>query len=329
MRTEEAAEILMGQGTKVVLVHANADMDALGSAYALSRAFGPMDVYAPASMDRVTKMVAEKLEAKVLDECDVTAYDLVVVVDTSSPEQLEKPLPLPDDALVIDHHSPTGRWDGRRTLIDETRTSCCEIVKEVIEASGREIDRQSALALIGGILTDSGHFQFAEPRTLRAFADLMERRGIPMDEALALTRAPVNMNERQAAMRAIGRSKFERVGDMIVATSTASSFEAACCKALIASGADVAYVGSQRDDQFRVSGRATQEAVRRGVKLDEVMSQLSRETYTDGGGHGGAAGMTGQGDADAMLHMCEQKTMDTFREIKRRREASGETSPSA
>lgn len=324
MRTEEAIEILRSEGKKVVLVHANADMDALGSAYALSLTFGPMDIYAPASLDRVTKIVAEKLEIPVIDECDYSSYDRVIVVDTSSPEQLERAPPVPEDALIIDHHTDTGKWDAERAVIDETRTSCCEIVKELIDTSGVEMPREAGLVLLGGMLTDSGHFQYADSRTLKAFGEIMERCGIPMDEAMVLMKAPVNMNEKQAAMRAIGRSKFERVGDMIVAVSTASSFEAACCRALIASGADVAFVGSQRDDQFRVSGRATQEAVRRGICLDEIVGSLSKETFTDGGGHGGAAGMTGQGDTDAMLHMCEQITMDIFREIKREREASGE-----
>ena len=49
------------QGRKVVLVHGNADMDALGSAYALSKAFPEADVYAPNGLDRVTRMVSEKM----------------------------------------------------------------------------------------------------------------------------------------------------------------------------------------------------------------------------------------------------------------------------
>ncbi len=40
---------------------------------------------------------------------------------------------------------------------------------------------------------------------------------------------------------------------------------------------------------------------------------------SDGGGHGGAAGLTGIGDAEAMLNICMSKTMDTFREIKCRK----------
>jgi len=82
-------------------------------------------------------------------------------------------------------------------------------------------------------------------------------------------------------------------------------------------GSDVAFVGSQRDEEFRVSARATQEVVRRGIHLGNIISEISGETDTDGGGHGGAAGISGVGDVEAMLHMCMQRTMDIFREIKK------------
>ncbi len=329
METSEAREALEESGKKAILVHGNADCDAVGSAYALSKTFPPADIYAPCGLDRVARMVADKIGIPVLEECDLSDYDTVCIVDTSSPEQLQKEdLRLPEGCIVIDHHTANGRWDGMRTFIDPDRASCCEIVLDIIRGCSKPIGRDVGLALIAGMLTDTGHFQYSDPAELRAFADVMDMCSIPMDEAMLLTRAPVSMSERTAAMKAVGRSKFERVGDMIVAVSMSSSYEAACCKALIASGADVSFVASQRENEFRVSGRATQEAVRRGVKLDSIMGDLCQETETDGGGHGGAAGMTGTGDAEAMLNMCMMKTMDIFRDIKTKMGAEGNGSSS-
>ena len=76
MKTTEAADILRGK-KKVILVHGNADMDALGSAYALANAFPPADIFAPAGVDRVARMVADKLGMKVLEDCDLSDYELV------------------------------------------------------------------------------------------------------------------------------------------------------------------------------------------------------------------------------------------------------------
>ncbi len=261
-------------GRKIVLVHGNADMDAVGSAYALSKAFPDTDTYAPSGLDRVSRIVTEKMGVEILESCDLSAYDRVVVVDTSSPEQLKGVDSVPRDAIVIDHHKPTGKWDVETFYCDDGRTSCCEIVKELIDTAGAEITRDMGLMLLGGMLTDSGHFEFARPSMLSVFSDLMVRCGIDMDEAMDLIHTPVSMSEKIAMMKAIERSRFERVGEMIVAISFGGSFEASSCKAIMAAGADVAFVGSQRDECFRLSGRATQEAVRKGIHLGEIMSNI-------------------------------------------------------
>ena len=315
---KETAELLKKTESKVILVHGNADMDAVGSAFAISVCFPKGDIFAPGGVDRVAGLAAEKLSIKILEECDISGYDLVVVVDTSSPEQL-KPMAseVPAGSVVIDHHTPTGKWEGMHFLCNNTKVSCCEIIKEIVESLGIEIPKEAAIALLGGMLTDSGHFQYAKPEMLRAFADLLEGGGVHMDEAFDLTRSQTTMSERIAVMKALGRVKFDYVGDMLVSTAYGGSFEASSCRAFMLAGADVAFVGSQRDDEFRISARATQDIVRRGIHLGNIISGISGETSTDGGGHGGAAGISGNGDVEAMLHICIQRTMEEFREIKR------------
>ncbi len=320
---KQTADLLRGR-RKAIVMHGNADMDALGSAYALSRLFPPADIFAPKGMDRVAGMVAEKMGIAVLDECDMSSYEVAVVVDASSPAQLETDQEVPPDAVIIDHHKGSGDWGGRRLLLDDTRVSCCEIVLDLYDAEGADLERDAGLMLLGGMLTDGGMFQFSDPRLLRSFARVMEECGIHMDEAMALVRAPVSMSERVATMKAMERTKFDRVGDMIVATSMAGSFESGACRALIGAGADVAFVASQRDGSFRLSSRATQDAVRRGVGLGTILKGIGEETSTAGGGHDGAAGITGTGDAEAMLHMCTCRTMDVMREIRARESAAKE-----
>lgn len=40
------------------------------------------------------------------------------------------------------------------------------------------------------------------------------------------------------------------------------------------------------------------------------------ETSSSGGGHPGAAGLTGVGDVEAILNMCMERTLDVFRTMK-------------
>ncbi len=305
---------LSSERTKAILVHGNADMDALGSAYALARCFPGCAIFAPDGLDRVTKMVCTKTETAIR-EGSGEGFDTIIVVDTSSPDQLDPEHPIEAD-IVIDHHKPTGKWDVPIFYCDDTRTSCCEIIKDIIDTAGIEIPRDAALMLLGGMLTDSGHFQFARPHLLDSFSDLMRRHDIEMDEPMRLVLADINISERIAMLKAASRVKFERIGQLIVATSNAGSYEASSCRAIISAGADIVFVGSQRENEFRVSGRATQDAVRKGIHLGEIMSRIGGETMCDGGGHGGAAGLTGIGDVEAMLMICMENSMDVMRRIR-------------
>ena len=317
---ESIASLLEGR-KKIILVHGNADMDAVGSAYALAELFPPADIYAPNGMDRIAKMASEKIGARILEECDISSYELAAVVDTSSPEQLETDQNIPGDAVVIDHHQDTGGWAGHPVLRDGTRTSCCEIILDMYREAGKKPSREAGMMLLGGMITDGGTFQFSDSRLLRAFADVMDMCGIEMDEALEFTRAPVSMSEKTAVLKAMGHVKFDRVGTLTVATATAGSFESSVCRALLNAGADIAFAGSQRENEFRLSGRATQDAVRRGVNLGAVLNGIGEETESSGGGHSGAAGISGTGDAEAMLHICMCRTMEIMREIRARETA--------
>ena len=312
----EIGNALKGRN-KAVVVHGNADMDAVGSAYAIAKCFPPAVIYAPAGVDRVAKMVMEKLNASVSEECDLSDFELVVVVDTSSPEQFRPAeVMIPPGSIVIDHHMPTGRWDDMIFVCDEGKVACCELVYEIIKESNVEISRDAGMAMLCGMLTDSGHFSFANTQLMRTFADLMDITGIKMDEAMGYPRSEPGISERVAVMKGMERSRFDRVGEMVVAVSHGGSFEASVCKALLNAGADVVFVGSQRDEMFRLSARAGQDMVRKGIHLGELMKDIGRETVSDGGGHGAAAGLSGTGDAEAMLHICMQRTMDKFRSMK-------------
>ena len=307
---------------KVILVHGNADMDAIGSAYVLSRCFPTADICALNGVDRVARMVSEKIGLQILESFDPDDYELIVTVDSSSPDQVIEGIALPKErTFVIDHHHRNGKWDDYDHYIDDSKVACVEIMIDLIRENDIAIDRDVGLMLLGGMLTDSGHFQFADTKLLDDFSYVMGRTGIHMDEAMSLTKSESSMSERVSVMKCIERSKFDRVGDMIVATSYGGSFEAAGCRALLLSGADVVFVASQREENFRLSARATQEMVRRGFNLGEIIKDIGTETENDGGGHDGAAGLSGVGDIEAMLHICMQRTMEEFRKIKKTRES--------
>jgi len=309
------AQALRAPGRKVVLLHGNADPDALGSAYAIQRAFPDVVIAAPGGLDRVSKVIAAKLGIEVRDAVDPAEYDLVAAVDASSREQLGLP-DLGEVAVVIDHHAPSGDWNGPLHLIDESRRSCAELVHDLLREADHVPDRSTALALAAGMLTDSGHFRFANPDTLDTMAALMRETGIGMDEVLDLTDLAPDVSERISQLKGAQRLRFERIGDGVAAVSLGSAHESSVCKALLMIGADIAFVGSQRDERFRISARARQDMVRKGLHLGKLLDEVGGETQNSGGGHAGAAGLTGVGDVEAVLNICLSKALDFLRTVR-------------
>lgn len=306
----------LSSARKLILLHGNADPDALGSAFALAKAFPPADIMPVEGLDRTSKNLSNRLGIEVLDQ-PRDEYPLLVVVDTSSPDQLGGYSHINGEMIIIDHHCPTDKWMERGTyLCDEGKRSCAEVVLDLIDHARRPITKEMALALCAGILTDTGHFRFANPASLRAYARLMEVAGVDMDDIMALTDSPTDISERVAQMKGGQRMRFERVGDYIVAISQGSSFESSVCKSLLSLGADVAFVASQRDHEFRLSARARQDLVRKGLHLGQLLGDVGEETANDGGGHGGAAGLVGVGDAEAILNICMHKALAFLRKLK-------------
>ena len=293
----------LDKGGITVLLHGNADPDALASGYAIKRCFPNVTIWAPGGTDRMAKVMTDSLSIDV-EENDITPEGRLLILDTSGPEQLPEGLDF-SDAIVIDHHTRTEKWEPTKLYYcDENKSSCSEIIFELLECAGKSVDRDVALALMAGILTDTGTFKFAKPAALATFSRLMELHGMQVDEAVRLVYINPDVSEKISQLRGAQRLKYAKIGDYIVASSQGSAFEASVCKSLLSLGADIVFVGSQRGDNFRISARATQEMVRKGVHLGKLLGGVGSETSNGGGGHPGAAGITGVGDVEAILNIA-------------------------
>jgi len=309
-----AAELAKGGGT-LVLLHGNADPDALASALAVQKSFPDVYIGTPGGLDRVSKLLAKNLGIETFEDVAKVHSARILILDTSGPEQLHGEFDL-TNAIVIDHHTRNPKWDGARTYYsDDSKASCSEIVFELLKAAGKSPPREASLALMFGILTDTGYFKFARPNTLITFSELMALHGIQMDEAMNLAETETDISERISQLKGAQRLKYWKVGGFIIAASQGSAFEASVCKALLSLGADIAFVGSQRGDEFRVSARATQAMVRKGIHLGKLLGGIGTETTNGGGGHPGAAGLTGVGDVEAILNIAAESAMKLLKNM--------------
>ncbi len=215
---DQIARILRADQRIVVTTHAKPDGDAIGSVLAASAALEAMGktverwIMPPltTNLKKLTQGVALRFHADDSNPLPEGEPDRILILDTGSWAQLN-PMrawiePRRERVIILDHHlhgddAAALRW------IDPSAAAACEIVADLIDALGVEMDGAMLRALYAGIATDTGWFRFsnASPRThelaarlLRAGVDhaelyrWMEQGERPQKLAL-LTRALQNM----------------------------------------------------------------------------------------------------------------------------------------
>lgn len=293
------------------LCHRNADPDAIGSAYSLQKAFGGA-LGAAEDVSKSAGSLIEALRAEVIIDPDVESYGFVVVVDTSVRLQLGR------SGLgryaVVDHHLDQALVQGAEFYIQRPANSTAEIVWRILAEEGITPSREMALALVVGIISDTGRFRRGLPEAFRATADLLEAGGLNYDEALmVLSGTPSDVSQRIAALKAASRSEIERAGDWIVATTEINSFEGSSAMSLVDIGADVAFAAGRHGNLARVSGRARREAVRAGLDLSEMMRSVANSHCGEGGGHRGAAALEAPAEPRVLLDDLKKKVFEKLR----------------
>jgi nanoRNase/pAp phosphatase (c-di-AMP/oligoRNAs hydrolase) len=292
---------LLDYNNILYLCHRNADPDALGSAFALKEAIGGI-VGVVEGCDRVASQIARQLNIEFVTN-PAEDYDLVVVVDTSTPAQLNE-FQLKNYA-VIDHHATSSLNENAAFYLHRNKSSTAEIVLEVLKIMGAPIMRRVAFALMSGIITDTGNFRHATSESFKAVAELIELSGIEYSEVMdIISSMPQDVSMRIAFLKAAQRTSIERANDWVIVTSQVSSFGGAAASSLISLGADVAFVASKKDDVVKVSARARREAQNAGVNLAKLMEDISVQFKGTGGGHEGAAGMDVYGEVENILTAC-------------------------
>jgi len=303
----------IGRYKKVLyLCHRNADPDAIGSSFALSRAFGGT-IGAVDDLSRTGVSLADIIGARILINPRVKDYDLVVVVDTSVGTQLGDKLPA--SYALVDHHLDEGLLEDALFYIQRPAKSTAEIVWTILKENRKKADRKAALGLLAGMISDTGRFKRATPGAFLAAAELLEEGGFAYEEALEALSVPSDISQRIAVLKAASRAKVTRQGDWLVACTTVNSFEGSAAMALVDLGADVAFVAGRhgKGDTVRISARSSREAAaRRGLNLAKILGEVGKAYGGDGGGHKSAAALEAVGDPSTILDACRKKVAESL-----------------
>ncbi len=304
----------LSDSNKIICLHSNADLDCVGSAIAILLFYGNARICAPAGVSHLGKNMMESMGIQYSEMLDLDDGEVPVIVDSHDDSSIGYTGVYWDKAIIIDHHRLNTDILADLSLIDENAESTCQLVWEIMDWP-ENIHSDIGKALLGGILADTGHLRRGRPETLIAAAEILKSSGLLMEdiEQVFETRDNQEMSRRISRMKGAQRLRFERIGKWIIAFSEVGAFESAVCHGLIGLGADIAIVGSQKDDEFRATARANRDAINAGIHLGDIMFSISNEINGEGGGHDGAAGLSGSGDVEAILNICVQNCLEVLR----------------
>lgn len=155
------AEVLQGQDQFLILTHRRPDGDTTGSAGALCLALRKLGKTAyTAKNTGVTRRYGSYIEPYYAPEDFEPGC--VVTVDCAAPDMLPPEMAQYAERVdvVIDHHGSNPGF-GKVNLVGGHYAACAEIIYEVVEAMGVELDADIAKGIYVGASTDTGCFKFS------------------------------------------------------------------------------------------------------------------------------------------------------------------------
>lgn len=294
-------------GKNLILMHQNADGDAIGSAIALKLGFQNVDIGVFEGVSKIAKKILGELDCKIIENPNLENYNKIIVLDTSSPSQLE--VDFGDvDYIIIDHHTKSNFWiNPLYYYCDETKTSCSEIIYQILKLANIKISKKIAIAILCGILTDTSHLRFSNNNTFLTVFKILEESKLDFQHLFSIIEDDdFDTSKKIAHLKAFQRMKFDVVDDVAIAYTKLGAFEGSASKALVSVGADIAFVGSQHGKEARISVRA-KNFISEQINIGKFMVEIGRKNNCKGGGHVGAGGLSCIGDVDKLLKLCVEK----------------------
>lgn len=290
MNYKQCAKTLLGHENLLILTHRNPDGDTMASAAALCSALRRGGRTAclyhnPQVNDKLRPFVEEYFAPAGYK------YKYVVAVDIAT----EGLLPQGYEGMVnlcIDHHPTNSHYAGA-DLVRPEKSSCAEVVMELIQNINTEITKKEATLLYIGLSTDTGCFQYANTNaaTMRAAAELLR---LGADNAMVNLRFFRKVSRARLMLESMiyAGMDYYRDGRISVATVTLDMMEKAGateddCDDLagLAGRAEDAVVSitikEQGDGNCKISVRSNPE-----VSSSDICAVFG------GGGHAMAAGCT-------------------------------------
>lgn len=229
----------------LVLCHDEADSDALGAAWVLAQALKGQAAV-PRKISEHAREIQFKLKMRIQAAPRLEDYDLVILVDTASPQQLLASLP--KTYFLIDHHVNNLLLAGAEAAVHEETDSTCQLVWRICQALDWPLATNHGLALGAGIMGDTRNLVTAANSTIADLAAILEAGGASYRQLLDLFSISGRI-DREVRLEAALGATLHRLGDcLVVSAHVRKNYVYYLAMMLVELGADIALVGYQQGE---------------------------------------------------------------------------------
>ncbi len=275
----------------VLLLHHQADPDAIGAATALYEFFknkGKECIIIADGVNQSGKKMIEMLDIDVFDTYTAQNNDLIILLDIANRIQLGKFIDIiPNDSLIsIDHHVTNEiRTFCKINILDTSIGSTCLLIANLLNEY--IFSPRSSTALICGHLYDSRRFLYNTDQQTFIIMNRLIEQGGNYNLANEILQNIPTLGEKIAHLKAFQRLRYRKLHQLIVAVSHVGAYEASTARSLLSAGSDIVLIISVRNDLIRGSARVNYNV---NINIGKIMEQLSTKYNGSGGGHEQAAG---------------------------------------
>ncbi|MGC9113515.1 MAG: DHH family phosphoesterase [Candidatus Micrarchaeia archaeon] len=292
------------KGRTLISAHSLADADALASAFAAAKIVpGAVVAFPDKPAAHATKIAeATGLKIRLLKKGELNEFDNAVLVDVSTSSLLGslasefEEFAHKKKLVVIDHHLHSKKIPGAKCHVLPNRSSCSEILHEMLKKNKTKKDWRTALLLAAGILSDTAFLKSANSSSYAALGELLaflESKDWNYEKVRSLVLPRPDLSQRIAVLKALSSARVYSLEagkhKFVAAVAQSHAFELQCAAALTEAGADYAFVGN--DHEGRISGVKAEGM--QGASIGKLMEIIGKAMRGSGGGHdfvGGAKG---------------------------------------
>ncbi len=306
-----AAEVVASAGEVALACHVSPDGDALGSMLGLAHAARGAGKKVTGSFGSPFAVAVQYeflgLDPLVPPEDFPAEPEVMVVLDVASPDRLGElagPASRAGTLVVLDHHL-TNPGFGHIAVVDPAAAATAQLVYHLLRRLAWPIDRRVATALLTGLVSDTGRFQYSstDAAVLRIAARLVEAGARP-DEIGQRVYEWLPFGYLQVSGAVLSRARLEDglVWSVLYRADHARAgvgpedLDLLIDGLRIAREAEVAVLLKETEDGWKVSLRS-----RGAVDVGAVAAACG------GGGHHNAAGFNTGGSLEAVLETIRER----------------------